>query len=112
MEHLQKCNDIKEDDFGPQKYFFGMQIEQVRTKFRYRTQMTQVKFNFKNDKKFSMENWKCDSCQNDFIESQSHLIWCPAYSHLREGKNLQSDKDLTEYIASVLNIREELNLLR
>ena len=74
--------------------------------------MTQAKFNFKNDKKYSGNNWKCESCESGFIESQSHLIWCHAYSHLREGKNLNFDKDLTEYISKVLNIREELNLLR
>ena len=66
--------------------------------------MTQVKFNLKNDKKFVYENWKCDSCDSGFIESQSHLIWCPAYSHFREGKDLKNDKDLIEYIAKVLNI--------
>ena len=112
MKDKEKCNFIKTDKFGPQPYFFDRQIEQVRTKFRYRTQMTQVKFNFKNDKKYSSSNWKCDSCESGYIESQSHLIWCQAYSHLREGKNLQSDKDLIEYITKIMNIREELNLLR
>ena len=50
----------------------------------------------------------CDSCKRA-IESQSHLLWCPAYQHLREGKSLDSDKDLTQYIINVLQYRDDLD---
>ena len=47
--------------------------------------------------------WQCDSCQTS-IESQSHIMWCPSYSELREGKDINNDNDLIEYVKSVLKI--------
>ena len=46
------------------------------------------------------------------IESQSHLLWCPAYKNLREEKNLNNDDDLLEYVKKVLEIRQDLKLRR
>ena len=57
------------------------------------------------------ELWLCDSCQKS-IETQSHLLWCPTYKNLRAGKNLDSDKDLVNYIKHVLQYRQENNLQR
>ena len=71
--------------------------------------MMDFKFNYKSNPSHSKERWKCDSCQSA-IESQDHILWCPAYIELREGKSLQSDKDLVEYFKSVMKIRDKLNL--
>ena len=92
-------------------YFKELRVEEARLKFRLETKMVDAKFNFKNKKKYSNELWQCDSCEKA-IESQSHLLWCPAYQQLREGKNLKDDKHLITYIKKVLKIREELSLRR
>ena len=55
--------------------------------------------------------WQCDSCQTS-IETQSHIMWCPAYSELRVGKDINSDDHLIEYVKKVLKIREKLNLTK
>ena len=94
-----------------QKYFKELTVDQCRTKFRYRTKMLKIKFNMKNDKQYSSDNWLCNSCEK-CIESQSHILWCHSYAHLREGKNLSSDNDLTNYISQVMITREKLNLTR
>ena len=60
----------------------------------------------KNNKKFAKEQWKCDSCKR--IDSQSHVLWCPFFAPLREGKDIQNDKDLVEYFQKVFKIREEI----
>ena len=70
-----------------------------------------VKFNFKNIQNYANDNWQCDSCEKS-IDTQSHVLWCPAYQNLREGKSLDSDDDLIEYITKVMVIREKLNLRR
>ena len=44
------------------------------------------------------------------IETQSHILYCEAYSELRAGKDLNSDTDLVQYMKNVLIIREKLNL--
>ena len=36
-----------------------------------------------------------------------HLKWCPKYAEMREGKDLNEDKDLVDYITSVMRAREE-----
>ena len=88
-----------------------MRVEDVRLKFRMETKMVDAKLNFKNKKNYSNELWQCYSCERA-IESQSHLLWCPAYQQLREGKNMKDDKHLIAYIKKVLKIREELSLRR
>ena len=73
--------------------------------------MLKIKFNFKNTPAYSNTNWRCDSCEKA-IDTQSHILWCPAYSELRIGKDINSDDDLMEYIEKVMTIREKLNLTR
>ena len=60
--------------------------------------------NRKSDKAYDEKLWKCDYCKN--LDSQSHILWCPAFSPLREGKSLSNDQDLVEYFKNVMKIRE------
>ena len=99
----EKC-ELKE-------YFTKLTVEDARLKFRLRTMMVEAKFNFKNKKEYSNDLWVCDSCSTN-IETQSHLLWCPAYQNLRENKSLDNDQDLINYIKKVLEIRDELKLRR
>ena len=65
--------------------------------------------NYLNNPKYKSELWLCDSCET-MIDSQSHVLYCPAYMQLREGKSLTSDSDNVEYFKKVLEIRTKLNL--
>ena len=67
--------------------------------------MLDVKMNRKNDPKYAQDLWKCDDCQS--MDSQAHIVWCPAYATLREGKDLKSDADLVEYYQKVMKIIED-----
>ena len=100
-----------DEQYELKNYFKELRVEEVRLKFRLETKMVDAKFNFKNKKNYARELWQCDSCENA-IESQSHLLWCPAYQQLREGKDLKNDKHLINYIKKVLEIREKLSLKR
>ena len=64
-----------------------------------------VKMNYKGDKMYSKLLWKCENCTN--MDSESHILWCSEYSDLREGKNLNNNKDLCEYIQKVMKKREK-----
>ena len=81
--HIIEADHVKD-------YFISNNVEDVRTKFHLRTKMVDAKLNFENKKNYSHELWLCDSCETS-IESQSHLLWCPAYQNLREGKDLSKD---------------------
>ena len=98
---------MKNESFEAKEYLSTMNLYNARTKFRMRSNMIDVKFNFSS--KYESELWLCDSCQSS-IESQSHLLFCPAYASLREGKDLKNDEHLIKYIQNVMEIRTKLNL--
>ena len=53
----------------------------------------------------------CDSCQSSVVEN-THVIYCPSYKALREGRKLDEDTDLAMYLQEVLAIRAKLRLTR
>ena len=73
--------------------------------------MFKCKMNFHSQSKFKTDVWKCDSCESE-IDTQSHILFCPAYTGLREGKNIDDDKDLVKYIVDVMKIREKLGFMK
>ena len=62
--------------------------------------------------KYSSELWLCSSCQSGFIESQTHVLFCSAYTDLRAGKDLNNDSDIIDYIRKVLIVRENLTIIK
>ena len=104
-------NGDTEESFGKKQYINELPLANARTKFKYRAKTFDVAFNYKNQGDNSKKLWLCSSCQSS-IESQDHVLFCPAYSQLREGKSLESDKDLTDYLMKVLIIREKLKIVK
>ena len=93
------------ENLSMKPYVTDMSLRDARTMFRIKTFMTKTKMNMKSNPKFANEMWKCDDCKK--IDSQSHLMWCPTYAPLREGKNINSDQDLVKYFQQVFKLREE-----
>ena len=106
-----KNGPMMEEDFGKKEYISKLYLENARQTFKFRSKMFDSKLNYKSNKKYAEELWKCDSCQIS-IESQEHVLFCPAYTKLREGKDLSSDEDLSEYLKKVLKVREKLKLVK
>ena len=77
--------------------------------FRFRVELYESKLNYKNKPEYKSEEFLCDSCESE-IDHHSHVLFCPAYSGLREDRNLNSDTDLAHYLQRVLEIRTELRL--
>ena len=98
---------MSRESFEMKDYVSKLNLSSARLKFQMRSQMLDIKFNF--SAKYEKELWLCDSCCSS-IETQSHLLFCPAYSTLREGKNLSDDEHLLTYIQNVMKIRTKLNL--
>ena len=107
---LEESKVLKEE-FGRQPYIKQLDLANVRTKFKFRTKMTQhVKMNFSSSTLYT-DLWQCDSCRN-MIDTQSHVLWCENYSGLREGKDLEKDEDLCAYLQEVFKIRHQLEILK
>ena len=100
-----------EETFSKKAYIDELSLVNARTNFAFRAKMFSVMFNFKNQGENAQKLWLCSSCQSS-IETQEHVLFCPAYVQLREGKNLESDQDLADYLRKVLIIREKLNLTK
>ena len=86
-----------------------MSMYNARVNFSLRTHMFKCKMNFMNDPAYKAEMWRCNSCET-CIDSQSHILYCPAYKELREGKSLTSDDDVVNYFREVMKIRTKLEL--
>ena len=84
---------MKNDEIGLKPYLEELSFFEARLLFKYKTKMVDAKRNFKNKKEYEITNWLCDSCESK-IDSNSHIIWCESYRELREGKDLQCEKDL------------------
>ena len=73
--------------------------------------MIECKFNYKNDATFAKDLWRCDSCLKE-IETQSHILHCEAYKHLRKDKDITNDEDIVEYYKQVMEVRNKLNVMK
>ena len=91
-----------------------LDLTSARTKFAIRTQQLRtVKFNQLNNRQFADQLWSCVHCDQGglgiSVYSQAHIVFCPAYQHLRKDKDLNCDRDLIQYFQSVIKL---LPLLR
>ena len=113
IKKLEKLVESKMSDemFETKSYLKNMTLENARVKFKIRTEMLNLKFNYKHMPQNEKTLWQCDSCQSS-IETQSHIMWCPAYRELRVGKDINDDNDLIEYVKKVMKIRENLNVIK
>ena len=102
----EKLKDIVNESFGRKEYLSSKSVEHSRTMIRIRSKMLHVKDNFKNMYKKRTNGLKCDSCLTQ-VETQAHVLTCPAYNKLREGLQLDKQDDLVKYYREVLMARDK-----
>ena len=95
-------------------YFYNENLKNARILFRYRVELYEVKMNFKNKSEYKMDDrYLCDSCESESErETNTHVLFCPAYASIRQNKELNNDQHLAEYLMKVLEIRTNLRLNR
>ena len=93
------------EEFEEKSYLTEMSMSDARTLFRIRSRTNDFKMNQQNRKDFAHNLWKCSECGN--VDTQSHILWCPYFASLREGKSLESDLDLVKYFKEVFKIRDD-----
>ena len=82
------------------EYDKTLNLHEARLIFKHRTSMTQyVKLDYKGNKRYEAEGWKCDDCLH--LDSEDHLLWCEEYESIHENLNLEKDKDLSLYLHKI-----------
>ena len=111
MGNLTKLKDgpLISESFGSKPYLKELTLNEARINFRIRCKMTDLAWNYKHDRTYQEACWRCDSCQT-CIETQEHVLICPAYAELREGKDIKNDRDLVNYMQKVMIIRDKLKI--
>ena len=111
ISNYKKMTALRDEVKKGNQYFYSETLNNARTIFRFRMELFEAKMNFKNKPEFKQERYLCDSCESE-IDHNSHVLFCPSYSVLREDKNLNDDSHLAEYLQKVLEIRTRLRLNR
>ena len=99
---------MRKEKYGQKDYLSKMSMSDARLFFRLRTKTYKCKMNQSSEQGNKISLWKCTGCGR--IDSQAHIMWCPAYQELREGKSMDSDDNVVEYMRKVLHIRDKLDL--
>ena len=98
----KEMEDLVDDKTGyVQEYMLVNNIEQSRMLFRIRTKMLEFKVNMKGR---YANNLSCEACSSSELESQTHILSCPAYAELRYGLDLTKDKDRVIYFSQVMKL--------
>ena len=111
ISEYKKMKALRDEVVKGNGYFYTESLKNVRTLFRFRTDMFQAKENFKNIREYKEEEYLCDLCESK-RDDNMHVLFCESYKQLREGKSMNNDKDLCEYLQKVLEIRAELRINR
>ena len=105
-----KNSELASEDFGRKEYISNLNLQQARTKFKFRCSMTQhVKMNQKSNRVYEDALWRCEEC--GLQDTNPHLLWCSGYENLRDGKNLNDDKQLCDYLHRIFMSRNEKLLI-
>ena len=98
--------ELGKEKFQTKPYLKNLNLADARLRFALRTRMTMtVQANYKGDHTFKSNGWKCQECQ--VLDTQEHVVRCPIYISLRNGKDLSSDRDLVQYFRRVIDIRKK-----
>ena len=123
VEQTKSYKKISHAEFANQKckrqeYISTLNIAEARLRFKINAKMTPtVQMNFQSDPQFASQFWTCSGCAVGNMakevvgcrDTQQHVLICPGYAEFREGKNLDVDKDLVQYFAKVLKLRQDKN---
>ena len=106
MEGKTKTKDLVTESFQIKKYFKEKSLSRTRELFRIRTNMYELKGNFKGNVKKEPNGSMCVACGLD-DEVNSHVMKCEEYADLRRDKDLSSNMDLVDYFREVMRRRDK-----
>ena len=105
MEGKTKTKDLVTGSCLIKDYFSCKSLTKTREIFRIRTNMNDLKGNFKNRYKNTPGEVSCEACGLE-DEVNSHIIKCVEYADLRQGKDLSNNGNLVMYFRDVMSRRD------
>ena len=103
IDGYKKLVDLRNEPYGLKDYLKTNNIKSARVLFAEKSKMLDAKLNYKNDQRYKMQVWKCESCGD--LEDQPHLMICSVYQHIRSSLDLDKPNDLLKYFNEVMKIR-------
>ena len=107
MEGKTKTKNLVTESFGLKPYFEEKSLYRVREMFRIRTNMNDLRGNFKHDRKYKNVGVMCVAC-GTVEENNSHVMVCAHYGDLRQGLDLAKNEDLLRFFKGVMARRETI----
>ena len=97
---------LRSEEYEEKDYLRTMNVSSGRTMFSARSSMlSTIQWNFKGNPRYRANNYLCKCGDRD---TQSSLLNCTSYKHLRDGLNvLHSDSDLVKYYQLVIEERRK-----
>ena len=95
LKNYKKINitEIEGERCELKDYMRQLNLTRARMRFKLRTKMTPaVQMNFRSEKKFANNDWKCVGCTDGWKDTQTHIIHCDGYADLRYGKTWKKTK--------------------
>ena len=70
--------------------------------------MLRVAANYSHHSRYLATGWRCQACQLKVREDQDHLATtCDGYKDLREGKDMDDDKEMVDFFRMVMRRGEQ-----
>ena len=66
-----KFGPMINENFEKRQYLSDLNLSDAQNNFKFRSQMFEVKFNYKNQFSYKEELWRCSSCMR---KSNSHTL--------------------------------------
>ena len=105
FEDIQKYKNSLSDEIVKENcYMTNKTLYNVRTLFRFRSKTYEAKLKYKNKPEYKKDGYLCKSHESQ-VDQNVHVLYCPEYSDLRVGKDIQNNTHLAQYLQNVLKTR-------
>ena len=107
MEGKTKTKNLVTESFSLKSYFKEKSVAVTREVFRVRTNMNELRGNFKHDTKYKNTGVSCVACGTE-EEVNTHVMVCSHYEDLRQGLDFSNNRDLVKFMRGVMSRREDI----
>ena len=106
--NMDKMKVIQAESWGLKEYVKSGNLYSVRSTWELRAYMLKVAGNYSHHSRYLATDWRCQACQLQVREDQDHLATtCDGYKDLREGKDMDDDKEMVDFFRMVMRRREQ-----